>query len=547
MRKYKTIILVLLLVLVPIKVYAVSDGGTFSGVNWSYEDGEVTISVGPTNMTNYMIRQPAEGSNTWIKYKNEIKKIIIEDGIDSILERSFQDYPNLEEVVLPKSMGGIIDDYAFYNCPKLKSIQIPIGLPKIGDYAFYGTGITEVELPIYLDWIGDHTFNENTNITRPSEWDNLIAAGTAGQYKGLGTSSGQREGYPSNNTCYNKYYFASFYDDTSYWKLDKEGTLTVWGTETYYFYSNSRVPWGCYKNQIKKIIINDDITGTIKIEDNNCPVKRNKIAVYASKPVDDIMNTRIRKLQGYLLMDHRDDPIYGYRNLETIIINRGVESITDNIFSAPNAHPNDIYVSKYVKKITGTNPFYTTIDYAPERENNFHINVSYEDYINHNYLYSESVGNFYDEDGNLKTVPQNSNSKGNLISDVDSTYVSIDDNSAPETIEVNGKTFYKYETYLTNEDGVAQVSLPRDSSIEYYTKVIETPSGCTKILDAVKVNSSKENIDEVIKVTNSGNNNNDDNVFDNPDTRVDNPFIYMITLVCSIVLIVGLYKRVRHI
>jgi hypothetical protein len=299
-------IIIFILSINTIKVYAIEASGvvnqSYNGkynISWHYKDGVLTLS--PSEPTSYIIIK-AEDNTHWGPYKNDITKIIIEDGIDAIRNNAFSGYTNLEEVIFPKSMGGYIGDYAFYNCSKLKSIELPIGLTKIGDYAFYGTGITEVELPIFVSWTEEHTFNDNTNITRPEEYDNIIAAGTAGKLRS--TDELSREGKPQENTCYIKFYFQHFYDDTAYWKLEKDGTLTVWGTDLVDGYTGSRVPWGCYKDDIKKIVFNDDKTGTIKVDDKECNKNKNvKLAVYVSKPIEEIMNNRIKELNGQYTSD----------------------------------------------------------------------------------------------------------------------------------------------------------------------------------------------------------------------------------------------------
>ena len=218
MKKLLFLTLLLCTIVLPFNVAAVESNGTINNVNWNYQDGVLTLTT-ENDSLGYVIPSAEYTQGIWYNYKDEIKKIVVGDGIDIISRYAFQNYSNLEEVELPKSRGGYIGDYAFYNCNKLKNIVLPIGMSRIGDYAFYGTGITEIELPIYIDWTYDHTFNENTTITRPAEYDEIIAAGTSGKAKQMPEPMGN--GNPNNNTCYNKFYYSEFYDDTSYWKLYK--------------------------------------------------------------------------------------------------------------------------------------------------------------------------------------------------------------------------------------------------------------------------------------------------------------------------------------
>ncbi len=546
----------LFLLLIPFKVYALESGKDRNNINWTYEDGVLTFEA-PEDLYDKRISKTYYNDSTylaeWYSYKDEVKKIVIKDGIDIINPHAFEEFADLEEVIFPKSMSGDIGSYAFYNCPKLKSIKLPDGISRIGDYAFYGTGITTVELPIFLDWIYDNTFNEGTNIIRLKESEGIIAAGTAG--KMLENSieiSG--EGKASENTCYNKTYFGRFYDDTAYWKLSEDGTLTLYGNHMVNFYAGSRLPWGCYKNQVKKIIINDDILGDIVIDNNVCTNNNHiKIAVYSSKTVEDMMSNRIDKLSG-LMADCREDCIYGFRNLETIVINRGVDAIISGSLNLSQGHVNDIYISKYVKTIDGALLFHsqsTTLndDY---RENNVHINVSFEDYKNNNYNYKNDSASppasFFNEDGSLLVVEETNHSKGNLINEIDDTYVSINDSEAPETINIDGKEFYKYETYLTNTDGIAHVSLPNDDSIEYYVKIIDSQNECTNVDETYKVDTTQKRIYRSIKMETQEEKEESINVPDTSKNRSigDRILIYVlsITCLCSIIII---YKKIKNV
>ena len=543
MKKY-ILGFIILVIIMPIIVSA-SESGTFydnnstdnDNVSWLFEDGTLTIST-IDDQRIYAISSLGSRTTGWYYLKNDIKKIIISDGIDIINPHAFEDYSNLEEVVFPKSMGGEISSYAFNNCSKLKKINISEGLMRIGDYAFYGTSITEVELPITLDWTYDHSFPEGTVITRPAEYDEIIAAGTAGKFKARSREvSG--EGKASNNTCYNKTYYATYYDDTAYWKLMKDGTLILYGTEVIEGYSGSRVPWGCYKNQVKKIIVNDDITGNLSIKSGSCKNNRYvKIAVYASKPVSELMNRRIKIVKGSPA-DCREDCITGYRNLETIVFNRGLETIGRNALLLNQGHANDVYISKYVKTIDEPSVFVgSPSSNQSNTENNVHINISYEDYNNNGYSYIDTglTEGFFKDDGSLNEITGASDRFGKLISDVDDTYVSINDTSAPDTIDVDGKTYYKYETYKTNNDGVAKVSLPNDD-VDYYAKVIDNDNNCFNLKTAYRIVPTDKSINSVIEADN-----NLPSILNNPKTG-DKLLILLLIIVISLGLGTFIYNK----
>ena len=117
---------------------------------------------------------------------------------------------------------------------------------------------------------------------------------------------------------------------------------------------------------------------------------------------------------------------------------------------------------------------------------------------------------------------------GNIINDIDEYYVSINDNTAPKTIEVEGKTYYLYDTYMTNKEGIAKVSIPNNiyplDDLEYYVKEVKAPTGYDIDKNAYKIDMSKDTLD--IQVS--------DKQLRNPET---NGIIITISIIISIILI----------
>lgn len=73
----------------------------------------------------------------------------------------FYQKSSLREVVLPKNLVGVIKDYAFSYCSRLKSITIPEGVTNIGKDAFSHSGLTSIQLPKTLKEIGSDAFNHS--------------------------------------------------------------------------------------------------------------------------------------------------------------------------------------------------------------------------------------------------------------------------------------------------------------------------------------------------------------------------------------------------
>lgn len=120
-------------------------------LSWSLSDGTLTIS-GKGLMDDYYYES---SKPSWDIYKDNIKRIVVEPGVESIGDMAFSLYSAVESVELPddlKAMG----DYAFYGCVGLKAIKLPAGLISIGNGTFsYCHGLTTVTIPEKLQECGN--------------------------------------------------------------------------------------------------------------------------------------------------------------------------------------------------------------------------------------------------------------------------------------------------------------------------------------------------------------------------------------------------------
>ena len=84
-------------------------------------------------MNNY---KSTDYTAPWREFKDEIKKVVIEDGVTSVGEYAFADCTNLEEAVLSDTVT-LIGARSFSECTSLKGIDIPDGVEDVGGAAFY--------------------------------------------------------------------------------------------------------------------------------------------------------------------------------------------------------------------------------------------------------------------------------------------------------------------------------------------------------------------------------------------------------------------------
>lgn len=125
-----------------------------SDIRWEYEDGVLTISgTGP--MEDY-----EEEAAPWSSHENDIRELVVENGVTSVGEYAFADYPALEKVTLAGSVKTI-GMSAFQYCGALKDVSLPEELTTVENAAFNGCrSLKSVTLPSSLKTIGFISFAE---------------------------------------------------------------------------------------------------------------------------------------------------------------------------------------------------------------------------------------------------------------------------------------------------------------------------------------------------------------------------------------------------
>ena len=132
-------------------------------------DGTLTIkksSSGGTLMSSFstLVRP------SWETYKDQIKKVVIEDDITSLGSYAFYQYTALEEVVIGNGIMTI-PNLGFYGCTELTKVTIGSSVRKIISSAFNGcTSLANVTLPNGVTTIGSRAFAycPMTEITIPA-------------------------------------------------------------------------------------------------------------------------------------------------------------------------------------------------------------------------------------------------------------------------------------------------------------------------------------------------------------------------------------------
>lgn len=106
----------------------------------------------------------------------EIKDLIIPNGVTSIGDYVFAGYSGLTSVIIPSSVKSI-GTCAFYRCYNLTSIDIPNSVTNIGNSAFSDcSGLTSITIPNNVVNIGQNAFSQCyklTSVTIPNSVTNI--------------------------------------------------------------------------------------------------------------------------------------------------------------------------------------------------------------------------------------------------------------------------------------------------------------------------------------------------------------------------------------
>ena len=105
-------------------------GGITGNVQWKLDRSGLFTVYGDGDMGSGL------GYSPWERYKADILRVVVEEGVRSIGSDAFNGCENLFSVELPASVRRI-ETYAFSGCKALTSIRIPAAVTMIGTGAFF--------------------------------------------------------------------------------------------------------------------------------------------------------------------------------------------------------------------------------------------------------------------------------------------------------------------------------------------------------------------------------------------------------------------------
>ena len=131
-----------------IKKVVIEDGVTAIGGEGAFAYNEITEIAIPGSVTRI-------GYAAF--YASQIASAAIPDSVTELGDSIFGDCLNLSSVTLPKNVTTIPEDM-FSGCTSLTSIQIPESVTTIEHRAFYGCGLTSITIPDGVTSIGRDAF-----------------------------------------------------------------------------------------------------------------------------------------------------------------------------------------------------------------------------------------------------------------------------------------------------------------------------------------------------------------------------------------------------
>jgi len=156
----KQIYILLIALLMGLSANAEKTGKCGPNLYWQLTDDGVLTITGTGQMEDYNY---SYNKNPW--HNQNVKQVIIADGVTTIGNYIFFECPKLKSIDIPNSVTTI-GYAAFGSCTALTSINLPNSVTTIGNAAFHScTALTSINVPNSVTTIGNNAFSFCTALT----------------------------------------------------------------------------------------------------------------------------------------------------------------------------------------------------------------------------------------------------------------------------------------------------------------------------------------------------------------------------------------------
>ena len=138
--------------------------GKYTMIAYLGEDAVLTLPSTTQNGYSYELALSRYG------FYDQVRTVILPEGVTALSNGAFTDANHLAEVVLPDTLTAI-GNQAFKGCTSLTAITLPESVTTIGESAFEGAGLVQIVIPENVTSLGRYSFRDCVslrNVTLPN-------------------------------------------------------------------------------------------------------------------------------------------------------------------------------------------------------------------------------------------------------------------------------------------------------------------------------------------------------------------------------------------
>lgn len=151
----------------------VEDGEGDSDISWTLDDQGI-LTISGTGEMSGTFRGKTGCTSPWYDFRENVKYIVVEEGVTLISDLAFYECSNALVASLPTSVYGI-GLGAFTKCESLEKLVISEGTRSIGGDAFFRCkNLSTISLPDSVEYVGQNAFARTGYAEDSQNWEDGI-------------------------------------------------------------------------------------------------------------------------------------------------------------------------------------------------------------------------------------------------------------------------------------------------------------------------------------------------------------------------------------